>query len=155
METISRISTQLSPQSEGDYIGIYPSSPQIHIHNQDNYTHINGFVSTSSDPAAVDAVLVPDMEECIISRIFAVELALEIRRLDDMEGHAVIMFSDEEHERVQEQVRIEWTEMGEQSRPFRVRCLVSRSVLPGSLMFGRPFVKKRMHYLVGEGSGRA
>lgn len=141
----------ISPQSDGDYVGVYASSKQIQLDSDENYSSISGFITTPSGPVSVDAIFSPNMEECLISRSFATRLGLEIHPLEQADRDVVVRYQNGQQENILGKLRIEWTGV-DVGRAFRVRCLVWEGNIPRQLMLGRPFVEKRRHYREGNSS---
>jgi hypothetical protein len=106
-------------------------------------------ITTPDGIKTIEALLVPDLEECLIYRGFVVDMGWSFSRLDDDERDAWITYEDGQRERTVGQTVIEWTTTTGPSgarASFEIRCLIFGRVPRRPverLILGRPYLVER------------
>ena len=137
-------------QTQGDFIGTYSSSFLLHLNPHHTFTAETGYIYTPTGAISATALVDKDFEGNFISQAYAVRLGLEISELEDEEdgvNESWIDFGDGQRQRKVGTVTLRWGDaLMPDRKSFPVHCWVCVHDIR-NLVFGRPFVEKRNHYL--------
>jgi hypothetical protein len=102
-------------------------------------------MNTSSRQIHIQALVDEDIEENLISQLFAVRHGLEIGPLHEAEEGTSVEFDDASMEECIGAVGIQWSPERGSLKSFSIRCLVLEHKVRG-VIFGTRFVNKRDQY---------
>jgi hypothetical protein len=132
-----------------DYVSVQPRENILKLDLSKHHQSISGYISTGINSfKSATALVDPDLEDNIISQLYANTLGLEIHPLDpdDVRTNQSIAFKDGREVHKVGDTTLTWGHApSSHKKVFPVHCSVYEyNIKP--LIFGQRFLKKRQHY---------
>lgn len=149
----SRSPTTAGPsrQVEPTTVNINRSSYSLHVHHNDSTTIEGVQVQTPNGSMVTQALLIPDLEQCLIHEDLATEMTYDISNLDVSDRGAWIIYEDGQRERTTRKLTLQWWTGGpEARRSFPLQCFVFRRDLGDRemrIILGREYLEKKQEAL--------
>jgi hypothetical protein len=131
---------------DGDYMAVIPSNNLLNMDPDLNKVAISGYINSSLQPT--NAKINEEFPQNVISQQLVAKLGLLIDNFDDEEDERIVIdFGGGDMQTVRGTVKFRWKRRPQEEnlRPLSVTAMVCEYT-PFQLIFGKLFLKKRLHY---------